>query len=75
MGKEEFGKIRPYLISGNYPEIRTLVREICTVRFKTQPDLALYAANSAVTIRSFLYAYQKSLLRDAVLGHETKFKP
>jgi hypothetical protein len=70
VGKEEFGKIRPYLISGNYPGIRTLEGEICTVKFKTRPDLALHAVNSAVTIRSFL-----CLLGDAVLGHETKFQP
>jgi hypothetical protein len=27
MDKEEFGKVRPYFISGNYPGIRTLERE------------------------------------------------
>jgi hypothetical protein len=68
VGKEEFGKIRPYLFQETIQE--TSEREICTVRLKKQPDIAPHAANSAVTIRSFLCAYQKSLLRDAVLGHE-----
>jgi len=53
VGKEEFGKIRPYLISGNYLGIRTLEREICTVRFKTQPDLGA-ACSKFCTHYSFL---------------------